>query len=98
MRDGDFVGSLAGDLSDKPDAIALAQKPLAAIERAEPDLWSLQVDENSDRPSAFQFQRAHRAMERGELGVRGVTHVDAENVDAGIEQSGNALLRRRRWP
>ena len=51
-----------------------------------PQLRPLQVDQDADRPSVFELDRADRGDEFAHAIVRGVTHVDAEHVGAGAKQ------------
>src|SRR6185437_4019885 len=68
------------------------------LEAAEPELRPLQIDENADRPIAFRFNLADRRHQLTHLLVRGVTHIDAEDVRAGLEQAANDDAARRSRP
>jgi len=55
------------------------------LEAAEPQLRALQIDEDADRPLAFGFDRADRFHQLAHPIVRGVAHIDAEDIGAGCE-------------
>ncbi len=69
------------------EALALGQRGGIGREAADPELRSLQVDENADRPAVLAFDRADRRHQLAHALVRGVAHVDAEDVGAGLEQA-----------
>ena len=60
-------------------------------ERADAQLRSLQVAQDADRPGVFRLHRADRGDELAHPVVRGVAHVDAERVGAGLEQFADHL-------
>src|SRR5262249_49476603 len=67
--------------------LALGEQDRAALECADAQLGSLQVDEDSDRPPVFEFDRADRRDELAQSLVRSMAHVDAEDVGTGAEQA-----------
>ena len=93
------------------NGVALAQLHAAGLEFADPQLRPLQIDENADRAIEFLFERADHRDALAHRVVRGVAHVDAEDVGAGLEQAARSarsaeagpsvamiLMRRRRRP
>ena len=56
------------------------------LEIAEPQFRSLQIDQDADRPLVIGLDVADRLHELAHLVVARVTHVDAEDVGAGLEQ------------
>ena len=66
---------------------AFAQLDTAVLERIQPELRALQVDEDADRPIQLLLDRADRFHVAAHRFVRRVAHVDAENVGAGDEQT-----------
>jgi hypothetical protein len=69
----------------------------AVLERAEPQFRSLQIDQDADRPAVARLRRANGLDQLAHLVVRGVAHIDAEDVGAGLEQAADhgAVGRRR---
>ena len=55
-------------------------------EGAEAKLRALQVGEDADRPALLRADGADRGHEFAQLVMRGVAHVDAEDVGTGLEQ------------
>src|SRR6185503_5751578 len=68
------------------EALAVLELGRAFGERAEPQLWSLQVDQDADRPAVARLNIADGLHQLTHLVVRGVAHVDAEHVRTGLEQ------------
>jgi hypothetical protein len=75
--------------------VALVQVCAAVGERAESELRPLQVDEHPDRTAGLLFERADHRHALAHDVVRGVAHVDAEDVGAGGEQGGDGLAVAR---
>ena len=55
-------------------------------EAADAQLRALQIDQDADRPPVLELDRADRRHQLAHALVRGVAHVDAEDVGAGREQ------------
>ena len=70
------------------------RRPCAAAtapfgEFADAQLRPLQIDENADRPVELLLERANHRDPLAHGVVRGVAHVDAKDVGAGLEQRGD---------
>src|SRR5581483_1004329 len=65
---------------------AFHQYGRAACKAAEPELRPLQVDEDADRSALFRLDGADRRHQLAHPVMRGVTHVDAEDVDSRLEK------------
>src|SRR5262249_17639222 len=77
--------------------VALVEHHRAALEPPDPQLRSLQVDKDPDRPPILEFHRTNEPHELAHALVRGMAHVDAENVGARPKQvADNDPLGRRR--
>ena len=57
----------------------------AVLERAEPQLRTLQIDQDADRPVIFRLYSADIGHQLTHPVVIGVAHIDAEDVGAGLE-------------
>jgi hypothetical protein len=68
------------------EALAVLELRGAFGERAEPQLRSLQIDKDADRPAVAALDIANGLHQLTHLVVRGVAHVDAEHVRTGLEQ------------
>ena len=86
MRYGNVVRVFGLDLAHEADLLAFFEDARAARQRAETDFRALQIDQDTDGAAGLGFLRAHRGMQLAQHGVAGVAHVDAEDVDAGLEQ------------
>ena len=53
----------------------------AARHRANPQLWSLQIGQDPNRPLKDALNTADRLHIIGKGGVIGMTHIDAEDID-----------------
>ena len=75
-----------GPATDAPgmlEAILRAGVKLpVATELAQTQFGALQIDEDGDRPPEFGLDRTHGLDQRLQIRVRGVTHVDAEDIGA----------------
>ena len=69
------------------EGLACDQHGRAVGEAADPQLRSLQVDQDSDRAAMLGFDRADRRHQLAHAVVRGVAHIDAEDVGAGPKQA-----------
>ena len=67
-------------------------------ESADADFWSLQIGKNADRTSDFFLNSTNGAMQGFQQLVRGVAHVDAEDIDTGDEKLFDHFRAGRRRP
>ena len=58
-------------------------------EGADPELWTLQIEQNADRPIVLGLHVPDRRGQLAHARMRGVTHIDAEDVGACLEQAGD---------
>ena len=58
----------------------------AFVERAQAQLRSLQIDQDADRPAVAALDIADGRDQFAHLVMRGVAHIDAEHIGAGLEQ------------
>ena len=65
------------------ELLALVEVGCGILERTEPQLRSLQIDQDADRPIILGFDRANRCHELAHAVVAGMAHVDAKYVGAG---------------
>ena len=81
----------------KRERLALDQFDRAILERADAQLWPLQIDENRRRAAGFFLQRADRGDDLGMTGMIAMTHIDAKCVGTGAVQRRDHLgIRARR--
>ena len=73
------------------EGLALDQHGAIAPESADPELRPLQVDEDADGAAVAPLQLADGGHALAQAVARGVAHVDAEDVDAGLEQARHHL-------
>ena len=66
----------------------------ARAEDADTKFRSLQIGQNGDRAAGFHLKGANIIKPRFVFGVVAVAEIQAENVGAGLEQSGDHLGRR----
>ena len=71
------------------EGVALLHHGEAAAELSEPQFRPLQIDQDADRAIVFLFDAADRRDQLAHFVMRGVAHVDAEHVGAGLEQPGD---------
>src|SRR5947207_14715423 len=71
---------------------------LAAREIAEPQLRSLQIGENADRPPGVGFDLANFGESGAVLVVGAVAEIEPEDIDPGVEQRAQALAAGARRP
>ncbi len=69
------------------ESVPLVQFGAAVGEQAEPELRPLQVDEHADRPARLLLERADHRDPRAHVVMRGVAHVDAEDVGPAPERA-----------
>ncbi len=62
------------------------------VSSREPQLGSLQIDQNGDRPPHIGFYRPYGLHQGGEMGVIGMAHIDAEHVRARDEEGTDLFL------
>ena len=53
--------------------------------RTQPQLWSLEIGENTDRPSAFPLDRADQIVALFVILARAMAEVKAEHIGSGFE-------------
>src|SRR3982075_2006934 len=68
-------------------AFTVVELDRAFGERAEAKFWALKVDQNADRAAVARLDIADGLDQLAHLVVRGVAHIDAEDVGAGLEQA-----------
>ena len=95
MRQIDARGSAERRVAVESEGVALVQVDGAAGEGAEPQLRSLQIDEDADRAAGLFLERADHRHPLAHDVMRGMAHVDAEDVGAGGEQVGDGLAVAR---
>ena len=79
------------------EAFALRQRRGTGGEAADAQLRPLQIDQDADRPIVLGLDRADRRHQFAHARMRGVAHVDAEDVGARAEQiSDRSLVGGRR--
>ena len=84
------AGGVAGrGIGVEDELLALVEVGRVVLERAEPQLRPLQIDQDADRPAILGFDRADRRHELAHPVVAGVAHVDAKDVGAGREQAAD---------
>src|SRR6266436_9038665 len=88
LNAGVVAGSLVG-IEDKTFAVVKLNRALG--ERAQAKLWALQVDENADRAAVAGLDVANGLDQFAHLVVRGVAHIDAEDVGAGLDRKSTRL-------
>ena len=77
--------------------LAIGERGRTGCEAADPELGPLKVDQNADRAAVLALDVADRRHELAHAVVGGVTHIDAEDVGAGLEQvCDDAAVRGRR--
>src|SRR3546814_17351904 len=80
------------------EALALDQLRRAALERPDPQLRPLQIDEDRRRAAGDLFARADRGDRLRMTGMVALDHIDATGVGAGAaEETGSAGCRGREW-
>jgi hypothetical protein len=71
------------------EGFALGEHGRIVREASDPELGALEIEQNPDRPAVLGFQRPDRRHQLTHARMRGVTHIDAEDVGAGLEQAGD---------
>src|SRR5262245_39010110 len=56
---------------------------------ADPELWTLQIEQNADRPTELFLDIPDCRPQLTHARMRGVTHIDAEDIGAGLEKAGD---------
>ena len=67
-------------------------------EGADAQLRALQVEQDADRPADLLLDRADHLGRARVVLVRAVAEIEAEDVDAGLEQRLDPLVRRGGGP
>ena len=70
----------------KDEGLAVLQLGGAVGERAEPELWPLQVDKDADRAAGLFLHIANHRNPLSHSVMRSMAHIDAKDVGAGGEQ------------
>src|ERR1700694_2958889 len=82
------AGVVAGRLVQIEDkTFAVLELDRALGEGAQAKLGALKIDQNADRPAVATLDIANRLDQLAHLVVRGMAHIDAEDVGAGLEQA-----------
>src|SRR5260370_11772961 len=84
LNAGVISGRLVG-IQDKTFAIVELDRILG--EGAQAKFWGLQVEENADGAAVARLDVANGLDQFAHLVVRGVAHIDAEDVSAGLKQA-----------
>ena len=85
-----------GGVAVENEDVALVQFDRAVGEQPEPQFRTLEIDQHADRPSRLLLQRPDHCDPLAHRVMRGVAHVDAEDVRPRGEQGGDRLLVGRR--
>src|ERR1700694_4136287 len=84
------AGVVAGRLVQIEDkTFAVLELDRALGEGAQAKLGALKIDQNADRPAVATLDIANRLDQLAHLVVRGMAHIDAEDVGAGLEQAAD---------
>src|SRR6266851_666217 len=83
---GIVAGSLVG-IEDK--TFAVVELDRAFGERPQPKFRALKIDQNADRPAVATLDIADGLDQFAHLVVRGMAHIDAEDVGTGLEQASD---------
>jgi hypothetical protein len=89
MRQVHARGVAGRGIGVEAEGLVLGQRHGVGRETADPQLRALQIDQDADRPSVLGLHRANRRHQLAHALVRGVAHVDAEDVGARLEQAGD---------
>src|SRR4051812_3687624 len=89
----DVAGRLVGI---QHEARTVLERDRTLDERAEPKLWALQIDQYADGPAVTALDIADGRHQFAHLVMRGVAHIDAEQVGAGLEQAADHRTVGRR--
>ena len=73
------------------EPVAGGELDRAVGEIAEPQLRTLQIGENADRPSGLRLDAADVLEQRALLVVAAMAEIQPENVDPGVEQRAQPL-------
>src|SRR5260221_3114664 len=84
LNAGVVAGSLVG-IEDK--TFTVVELDRAFGERSQAKLWALKVDQNADGAAVARLDVPNGLDQFAHLVVRGVAHIDAEDVGAGLEQA-----------
>jgi hypothetical protein len=78
----------------EPEMTARRQLRFAAFKIAEPQFRPLQIGEDADRPPDFLFDRTDFFEARAVLVMRAVAEIEAEHIDARLEQRAQSVGAR----
>src|SRR5207244_5261356 len=96
QRRAPFVAGLFFEVKAKPRPGS--ELDPASREAAEAQLRPLQIRQDADRPSRYAFHGPDRVEAGSVFRVRTMAEIQAEHIDAGVEQSADPLRRRARRP
>ena len=98
MRQLHALGVTRRGVAVQNKILALVDLGGAVGEGAEAELWSLQIDQDADRPVVIGLDGADRGHQLAHLVVIGMAHIDAKHVGAGFEQPADHGAVRRCRP
>ncbi len=78
--------------ADEAQHVALGEPDPARLELADAEFGSLEVDQNADGAGEFGLELADDGVDVAQAVMRGVAHVHAEHVGAGLEQASHRLF------
>ena len=84
-------------LADDDDALVLDQAP-RLVEIADAELGPLQIGDQRERPADLVLDLAHDLRPRRVILVRAVREVEADRVDARVDERADRVMRRRDRP
>src|SRR4051812_46427340 len=86
LNPGSVAGRLVG-IQHETCAVLELDRPFG--EGADAKFWALKIDQDADRAAVAALDIADRGHHLAHLVVRGVAHIDAEDVGAGFEQAAD---------
>src|SRR5260370_8826396 len=89
MRELDARIVARGLVGIEHKTFAVLELDRAFGERAQAKFWALKVDQDADRPAIAALDIANGLDQFAHLVVRGMAHIDAEDVGAGLEQAAD---------
>src|SRR5260370_15266078 len=89
MRELDARIVARGLVGIEHKTFAVLELDRAFGERAQAKFWALKVDQDADRPAIAALDIANGLDQFAHLVVRGMAHIDAADVGAGLEQAAD---------
>src|SRR5262249_39670997 len=80
------VGIAGGGVGGEREVLGFGQCGWIGCEAAEPELWALQVEQNPDWSAVLTLYLPNGRRKLAHARMRGVAHVDAEDVSACLEE------------